>query len=144
MNKVRDNLWRYWGQFVLVDCFCYIQLYAAIRNGDWELRTSALKSMAPLFIAFDQDVYMHIVPHHLNETSKYPPSIVECLKSGGFTISLTGQQWCNVAIDEAHEMKINKDLKSAVIRPTAHFTKNNISKLSCHSFSKLFRTINIR
>ena len=73
MNKVRDNLWRYWGQFVLVHCFCYIQLYAAIRNGDWELRTSALKSMAPLFIAFDQDVYMHIVPHHLNETSKYPP-----------------------------------------------------------------------
>lgn len=50
------------GQFVLVDCFCYIQLYAAIRNGDWE---STLKSMAPLFIAFDQDVYMHIVPHHL-------------------------------------------------------------------------------
>ena len=120
-------MWRYWCQF---DCFCYIQLYSAIRNGNWALRLAAIKSMAPLFIAFDQDVYMHIIPHHLNEVSKYPQPILHCLELGGFTISLTGQQWCSVALDEAHEMKINKDLKSVVITPTADYLQKTSAFLN--------------
>jgi hypothetical protein len=86
-----DDIWKYWSKFVLFDCFCYIQLYLAIRDGNWVLRLSAIKAMAPLFAAFDQSIYMQIIPHHLNEIMKYPQPILECLEKGAFTVSLTGQ-----------------------------------------------------
>ena len=114
MNKIRDHYGCIWEQFVLVDCLCYIQLYAAISNGDWELRTSALKSMAPLFIAFDQDVYMHNCCTTSIKTWKYALNV----KSRWVHYKC---DWCIVAIDKAHEMKINKDLKSGVIRLTANY-----------------------
>ena len=77
--------------------------------------------MAPLFHTFDQDVYKEIVPHHLAEISLYPTHIMHYFEQGGFTVSLTGEPWHSVALDEAHEMSINKDLKSAVIRPTTEY-----------------------
>ena len=45
---VRDDTWRFWKQFVLVDCFSYIGLYLAIIGSNWNLRVSSLKQMAPL------------------------------------------------------------------------------------------------
>ena len=114
----KDDIWKYWSKFVLSDCFCYIQLYLAIRDGNWSLRLSAIKAMAPLFAAFDQSIYMQIIPHHLNEICNYPKPILQCLQMGGFTVSLTGQNWNRIGFDEAHEIKINKDLKSAIVRPS--------------------------
>jgi hypothetical protein len=121
-DKSKQNeLLKYWSRFVFDDCFAYVQLYLAIRSGNWNLRLSAIKQMAPLFFAFDQNVYMELIPHHLAELSTYPNEIIECFKQGGFTVSITGVAWCNVALDEAHEMAINKDLKSAVVRPTTEY-----------------------
>ena len=39
-------------------------------------------------------------------------------EKGGFAVRLSATDWRGVAIDECHEMKVNKDAKLAVIRPT--------------------------
>ena len=103
-----DDTFKYWSEFVLVDCHAYIQLYLAIQSGNWDLRVSAIKVMAPLFSAFDQTIYQELIPYHLADIkNSYPDEILNCFKAGGFTVSLTGQPWNNIGLDEAHEMKIN-------------------------------------
>ena len=119
-----DDTWRFWKQFVFEDCYAYMSLYLAIRTSDWHLRQSSLKLMAPLFAVFDRTTYQKLIPHHLADTiSCYPDNIKKCFESGPFTVSITGRHWHSVALDECHEICINKDMKSAVVRPTKAYLK---------------------
>ena len=112
-----DDTWSFWKEFVFSDCFSYMQLYIAIRCQNWELRNSALKVMAPLFMAYDRTTYQRLIPYHLADLQKFPPVILQQLKNA-FTVSINGGKGHAIALDEAHEMCINKDLKMAIVCPT--------------------------
>ena len=75
----------------------------------------------PLFFAFDRFHYEHILPYHFEDLLMYPKCILESLKAGGFTMSLKGRPNHSVALDECHEMCINKDLKGAVARASESY-----------------------
>ncbi len=74
--------------------------------------------MGALFTACDRPVYQRLVPQHIYDLLTLPLPILSHLHAGGFAVRFTTTEWHAVAIDECHEMKINKDAKMAVVRPT--------------------------
>ena len=121
-----DDTWHLWSNFVLKDCFSYVCLFLAIRTSNWDLRVASLKSMAPLFTAYDRPCYQKLVPNHIADIECYPDQLLECFRAGGFTVKVKGGIGHATALDEAHEMCVNRDLKMAVVRPTyAYLKKTN-------------------
>lgn len=49
-----------------------------------------------------------------------PSNILHHLQKGCFSVRLSATEWHGIAIDECHEMKINKDAKLAVVHPSKH------------------------
>ena len=43
------------------------------------------------------------------------------LSQGAFVVNICGREWHSVAIDEAHEMLINKQVKMSVVKPSEDF-----------------------
>ena len=131
----QDDTWKFWCQFLLNDCMCYmyITLYIAVRCKNWMLRVSALKMMAPLFAACDRTTYQQLVPHHLADIQTFPDFVINSFKEGGFAACITGGKECAVAFDEAHEMRINKDMKSAVVHIKSISTKNVLISSILHN-----------
>ena len=60
-----DDTWRFWVQFVFQDALACIALYLSMRGGDWELRMASMKLMAPVFTAFDHQIYLKLISIHL-------------------------------------------------------------------------------
>ena len=87
-----DDIWKFWAGFVFRDAYSYISLYLAIRGSN-------------------RDTYERIIPNHLADIRKYPKNILKCFEEGGFTVNISGERWHAVALDEAHEMCVNKDSK---------------------------------
>ena len=104
---------QFWYQFIFEDCLAYIGLFLAIRTGDWNLRLASIKLMAPLFIAFDRPKYAKLIPQHLEDMLSIPETILRHIQQGGFTVSILGRPCHSIAIDEAHEMCINRECKNS-------------------------------
>jgi hypothetical protein len=121
VNMEKGKTFKFWGQFVLTDCFSYVALYLAIRTGNWELRLASIKYMAALFTAFDRQKYQKLIPQHIVDLLTIPIETLSMLQSGGFTVSLTGRPCHSVGVDEAHEMCINKNCKEFITRPSADY-----------------------
>ena len=47
-----------------------------------------------------------------------PESVITMFQQGAFVVSITGRKWHSVAIDEGHEMLINKACKMSIVRPS--------------------------
>eukprot|EP00117_Sycon_ciliatum_P020451 scpid71142/ scgid18217/ len=116
-NTSTDEVWKLWANFYFRDMFAYVALWSAIRGGNWQRRVAAIKMAAPLFHALDRTTYLRLVPQHLAHIQCIPPSIRQHLENGSFSISLNGSYFNSVAIDEAHEMKINRDMKMSMVHP---------------------------
>ena len=86
------------------------------------------KGMAALFFAFNRPHYQKLIVQHLSDLLVMPKEILEHLQSGKFVASLSGRPGHSVAIDEAHEMKINKDFKTSIVRPSTE----NMNRLSLY------------
>ena len=123
-----DDTWRFWVQFTFEDVMAYISLFLAVRSGNWDLRVASIKSMAGLFTAFDHQTYQRLISQHLEDILAMPAPIKAMFKQGGFVVSINGRSWHSVAIDESHEMLINKDCKASVIHPLPDY----INRLTQH------------
>lgn len=119
---------RFWYQYLTSDCFAYVALFVAIRYRNWELRMGSLKQQAAIFSAFDRTIYERLIPQHLRDILCLPEPVLTHLQNGSFSVPFNPSEWHGVAIDECHEMKINKDAKLAVVRPS----KDKMAFLSNH------------
>ena len=81
--------WKFWLQF-LSSSLPYIALFCALRSGNWYLRLAGIKSMAPLFCAFDRPTYRKLVPQHIADCILLPPDILDHFEQGACSVSLTG------------------------------------------------------
>lgn len=125
------------------DMKAYMSLWLAIRTSDWDLRVASYKLLGPLFRAYDRTHYQRLVPRHLAHLHQLPTEILESLKKGLWTVSLKGRPFKSLALDEAHETLINRDLKMSMNRPPSSATLSlrtnylNFRSLTYKNFKKL-------
>ena len=80
-----------------------------------------MKEMAALFTAFDHPIYQKLLSQHLVDVLHLPNSVKAMFEQGAFVVSIKGQPWSSIGIDEAHEMLINKACKTSIVRPTKDY-----------------------
>ena len=125
----KDDTWKFWSQFVFVDAMAYVSLYLAMRSGDWDLRMASMKTMAPLFTAFDHTTYQKLISNHVYDLLNLPRSVLLMFTQGAFVVNISGREWHSVGIDEAHEMLINRQCKNSVVRPSEDYINRTASYL---------------
>ena len=87
---------------------------------------SSLKNTAPLFTAYDRPCYQRLLPDHIIDVQCYPETILRALEGGAFTVKLSPGLGHAIALDEAHEMCVNKDMKMSVVRSTLPYLKKTL------------------
>ena len=96
-----NSTWKFWNEFVFRDGFAYLCLFLSIRGGMWNLCTASIKTMAPMFTAFDRPHYRKLIPQHLKDLQTMPESILHFFRDGASVCSILGSPMHSVALDEA-------------------------------------------
>ena len=96
-------------------------MYLALRSGNWNLRVACMKMMAPNFCAYDHMTYKRLICGHIADLLTLPEPVQKCFSEGGFVVSCKGRAWHSIAVDEAHEMCINKSCKTSIVHPTQDY-----------------------
>ena len=65
--------------------------------------------------------YQKLLSQHLADIPTMPAPIIAMFKQGAFVVSVSGRPWHSVAVDESHEMLINKDCKSSIVKPLPEY-----------------------
>lgn len=85
---------------------------------------ASMKLMAPVFTAFDHSTYYKVISQHVADVLCMPPNILTMFERGAFVVSICGTPWHSVGlIDEAHEMLVNRGIKTSLVRPSPDFLK---------------------
>ena len=135
---ITDDTWKLWVQFVFVDAMAYVGLFLSIRSGDWHLRMGSMKNMAPVFTAFDHPIYQKLISNHISDLVCMPQPVLLMFEQGAFVVSIGGREWHSVAIDEAHEMLINKQCKMSITKPSPDYI-NRVAKYITYRTKALHR-----
>ena len=90
-----------------------LQYKVVIGTSEW----SALSTWH-LFTAFDHSIYQQLIARHISDVLSMPQPLLTMLQQGGFVVSISGQPWHSVGIDEAHEMLINRSCKTSIVKPS--------------------------
>ena len=125
-----DKTWQLWVQFVFQDAMAYVNLFLALRSGKWDVRVASIKSMVALFSAYDHHTYQKIIAQHLADIKRFPKGIIGMFRQGAFVVNVKGRQWHAIALDEAHEMLINRKCKASIGRPSADFIQRRVPYLA--------------
>eukprot|EP00951_Prasinocladus_malaysianus_P011669 scaffold86497_cov26-Prasinocladus_malaysianus.AAC.1 len=113
-NK-NENL-RFWSQWWEV-ATAYVAQYLAVRCSLWHLRGAALHHIAPLFYALRRYKYEELLAHAITDCVTLPDHFLCPMQDGKYwTVSITGRAGASVAVDEAHEMVVNRYMKEHVDR----------------------------
>ena len=59
-----------------------------------------------------------------------PTTILSHLQQGEFTVNILGRACHSIAVDEAHEIGINRECKEFITRPSAEYINNTAQFLS--------------
>ncbi|CAC5372949.1 unnamed protein product [Mytilus coruscus] len=110
----KSDTFSFWDSFIHTDFMNYLGFYVAIRTRNWELRNACLKQLACLFHAFDRHNYLRMIPYHLADLQNFPPDVLDFFQKRCFSVSISGENYFSVALDEAHEMQINLKTKNAL------------------------------
>ena len=114
-----DEVSRLWAELLKI-LNTYMGLYFAIRSGNFMLRNSCIKEIAPVFFAYSRDKYEELTLTNLQDYLTFPQELLDDLMDGKWTVSIKGNAYHNLAIDEGHECLINRRLKQITSRPS-HF-----------------------
>ena len=109
-----NKTWKFWHNFIHVDCLTYIKYYISLRMGDWNLRNHCVKHIAKLAQVTDSRYYCRLLPQNLVDMKRFPKYVIDHFKAGGFVLNVLGRNCHSQGLDEGHESCINKDVKAAL------------------------------
>ena len=82
-------------------------------------------------------VCTRIIPQHLADLKQF--SKCTRMETGNFTVSITGRRWYSVAFDEAHEICINIDVKTAITQQSlGYLQKTSLFSVIVLKHSKIY------
>ena len=100
----------------------YVAYYFSIRSGNFALRNACLPKLAEIFFAYNHGNYQTLVCEHILDLHRLPENVKREFSMGRWTMSITGNKFENVALDEGHEGVINKRLKMLTSRASEYRT----------------------
>ena len=108
---------RFWARMIPV-LNTYVGYYISIRSGNRVLRNSCLRALLPLIFAYNHNQYEELCTTAIMDTLTLSDDVLKQFISGGWTVSVKGRPFHNLALDEAHESVINLRLKTITSRPS--------------------------
>ena len=120
-----DEISRFWANSLLM-LNTYVGYYVAIRSGNWLLRNACLRDSLPLLFAYNHNKYEELSTMAIMDALTLPNDLLQTFLNGGWTVSVKGRPYHNIAFDEAHESVINLRLKTITSRPS-HFRTVELS-----------------
>lgn len=114
-----------WVNLLLLDGMAYLALYIGIIVGDFDLREAAIRTIAPLFLGYNKNLYHDLCITHLADIARLSENerafVVDVC-----SLSLKGNIGKNHGMDEIQETTFNLSLKTNATRVDFDY----LSKLS--------------